>query len=170
MFQHTAARRRLEHNALALIVQTCVSTHSRPKAAGLVDWMPYLPKAVSTHSRPKAAGDVHGHDDLFNGCFNTQPPEGGWAREAAKVGYLHCFNTQPPEGGWTYQIDSRTVEGTFQHTAARRRLVKPRRHFLFLCQVSTHSRPKAAGRCSSRRWLGMAPFQHTAARRRLVAT
>ena len=88
-----------------------------------MDWMPYLPKAVSTHSRPKAAGDVHGHDDLFNGCFNTQPPEGGWSSPVviffsfAKFQHTaarrrlvvvavgdglawHRFNTQPPEGGW----------------------------------------------------------------------
>ena len=34
---------------------------------------------VSTHSRLKAAGVV---GDLYGkaaGCFNTQPPEGGWA-------------------------------------------------------------------------------------------
>ena len=32
--------------------------------------------------------------------FNTQPPEGGWGRDA-KSGWIHAgFNTQPPEGGW----------------------------------------------------------------------
>ncbi|EFC88648.1 hypothetical protein NEIMUCOT_04697 [Neisseria mucosa ATCC 25996] len=57
------------------------------------------------------------------GCFNTQPPEGGWPDDKPKeddkqkvsthsrpkaagcfklgdvVGYFR-FNTQPPEGGW----------------------------------------------------------------------
>ncbi len=33
-----------------------VSTHSRPKAAGLKDGVPLLRLDVSTHSRPKAAG------------------------------------------------------------------------------------------------------------------
>ena len=80
-FQHTAARRRLglrsirvktvsvcfntqppeggwaESQAMQLVRQT-VSTHSRPKAAGI--WAQKkqypIPKTVSTHSRPKAAG------------------------------------------------------------------------------------------------------------------
>ena len=58
---------------------------------------------VSTHSRPKAAGSLQcsvGADDC---CFNTQPPEGGWIR---KLSFL--------KGRFL-----------FQHTAARRRLVKP---------------------------------------------
>ena len=65
-----------QHNALALIVQTCVSTHSRPKAAVLRDKLTcghsgfqhtaarrrlyqsgrvLSAGIVSTHSRPKAA-------------------------------------------------------------------------------------------------------------------
>ena len=54
------------------------------------------------------------------------------------------FNTQPPEGGWFNQ-DGRAV---------------------FFDDVSTHSRPKAAG---SRPFINRAQarFQHTAARRRL---
>ena len=56
-----------------------VSTHSRPKAAGSEPFHRATYPAVSTHSRPKAAGT-----DFFNllskvVCFNTQPPEGGWA-------------------------------------------------------------------------------------------
>ena len=56
MFQHTAARRRLAEGRLLRFQFVKVSTHSRPKAAGL-----YL------------------HDSSFTfSCFNTQPPEGGW--------------------------------------------------------------------------------------------
>ena len=33
---------------------------------------------VSTHSRPKAAGIGSRSDDWGVLCFNTQPPEGGW--------------------------------------------------------------------------------------------
>ena len=33
---------------------------------------------VSTHSRPKAAGVVPSFRQSTNFCFNTQPPEGGW--------------------------------------------------------------------------------------------
>ncbi len=33
-----------------------VSTHSRPKAAGVCGWKGQFARFVSTHSRPKAAG------------------------------------------------------------------------------------------------------------------
>ena len=57
--------------------------------------------------------------------------------------------------------------GQFQHTAARRRLGRPMRNIPPFRYVSTHSRPKAAGRCSSM-LTSSRLFQHTAARRRLA--
>ena len=54
-------------------------------------------------------------------CFNTQPPEGGWIAYFVSALMVFSFNTQPPEGGW-----------------------KPVLIVLKNCQVSTHSRPKAA--------------------------
>ena len=54
---------------------------------------------VSTHSRPKAAGLKYGGFS-FGERFNTQPPEGGWKRRQRRENRLCCFNTQPPEGGW----------------------------------------------------------------------
>ena len=57
-----------------------VSTHSRPKAAGPPLFaVVHLGEAVSTHSRPKAAGNTASAKDSNKLCFNTQPPEGGWA-------------------------------------------------------------------------------------------
>ena len=56
MFQHTAARRRLALNLVAAALRSAVSTHSRPKAAGLVISDNPRYRTVSTHSRPKAAG------------------------------------------------------------------------------------------------------------------
>ena len=55
---------------------------------------------VSTHSRPKAAGVVPPRfaGDKFR--FNTQPPEGGWIFINRSRRALLGFNTQPPEGGW----------------------------------------------------------------------
>ena len=38
------------------------------------------------------------------GCFNTQPPEGGWDRYAVRCEWSNGFNTQPPEGGWVSPI------------------------------------------------------------------
>ena len=55
------------------------------------------------------------------------------------------FNTQPPEGGWNNCSSKYAISRMFQHTAARRRLGQD----ISVCPaslVSTHSRPKAAGR------------------------
>ena len=56
-----------------------VSTHSRPKAAGQNTMLKIYLDIVSTHSRPKAAGRLDGASWAEAECFNTQPPEGGWA-------------------------------------------------------------------------------------------
>ena len=55
-FQLTAARRRLDGSARALLEHAAVSTHSRPKAAGALCGVFCAGRYVSTHSRPKAAG------------------------------------------------------------------------------------------------------------------
>ena len=55
-FQHTAARRRLARTFVGGRGQGTVSTHSRPKAAGLA-------------AESAVIGTLG---------FNTQPPEGGW--------------------------------------------------------------------------------------------
>ena len=167
MFQHTAARRRLARRHQTIKTAATVSTHSRPKAAGF-----------QTFNRFGSAV-----------CFNTQPPEGGWSRRSFRFRAESCFNTQPPEGGWfvvIVMIDSFFCVSThsrpkaagtifantlkamvkFQHTAARRRLVRQLWQVLRENMVSTHSRPKAAGLASIN--LGCwVMFQHTAARRRL---
>ena len=56
----------------------------------------------------------------------------------------------------------------FQHTAARRRLDRFFTDNLSDVTVSTHSRPKAAGK-NQRSAKVIQEFQHTAARRRLAA-
>ena len=55
--------------------------------------------------------------------FNTQPPEGGWAKLERTLLQFRRFNTQPPEGGWVGLAGGAVAES----------------------DVSTHSRPKAAG-------------------------
>ena len=55
------------------------------------------------------------------------------------------FNTQPPEGGWVNHQLPPIVIFEFQHAAARRRLVPTEQKGIF-SNVSTRSRPKAAGR------------------------
>ena len=101
MFQHTAARRRLVLATSNLESRLVVSTHSRPKAAGLLSSNILNRQQVSTHSRPKAAGPVSVSAYRIRQGFNTQPPEGGWVRSLWP--HVHAV--------W------------FQHTAARRRLV-----------------------------------------------
>ena len=57
------------------------------------------------------------------GCFNSQPPEGGWKNAYVTTGRTIRFNSQPPEGGSQYLIDNAEQFGLFQLTDARRRLV-----------------------------------------------
>ena len=101
MFQHTAARRRLDAPAISNRIGNIVSTHSRPKAAGFsssinstlgeefqhtaarrrldnTSFQTCTTLYVSTHSRPKAAGSGQLHHNPPPIRFNTQPPEGGW--------------------------------------------------------------------------------------------
>ena len=100
-FQHTAARRRLAVLLAKRSGRRPVSTHSRPKAAGMDTVKSLAPElmfqhtaarrrlgfwvflhsfltTVSTHSRPKAAGFRAIRQAVHSNSFNTQPPEGGW--------------------------------------------------------------------------------------------
>ena len=144
-----------------------VSTHSRPKAAGLLVSEPRVSGRVSTHSRPKAAGrgiDVYYYDAIVS--THSRPKAAGKIPTALYIPPIG-FNTQPPEGGWTvldcYELSEEQFQhtaarrrlglcarqigrrGTFQHTAARRRLVDGAMLKVSVGDVSTHSRPKAAG-------------------------
>ena len=142
-FQLTAARRRLAGLIMPLYVRF-VSTHSRPKAAGTPGTTPTSPAPVSTHSRPKAAGYFVWASVEGKACFNSQPPEGGWLKSSPTAKPKSCFNSQPPEGGWQI-MGVKRFNGQI---------------------VSTHSRPKAAGRGGAENSRAES-FQLTAARRRL---
>ena len=122
-FQHTAARRRLvQHNGSALKKSKFQHTAARRRLDSYLITRE-LSSDVSTHSRPKAAG-----------------------LPRQRTGQLyHCFNTQPPEGGWAFPDFIARLEAKFQHTAARRRLGLFARRANHHDRVSTHSRPKAAG-------------------------
>ena len=123
LFQHAAARRRLDDVDVAVIAQIKVSTRSRPKAAGLYYCYIEYSKVVSTRSRPKAAGLVPWLHRSQPSGFNTQPPEGGWGQLRL---HSHCSSK-------------------FQHAAARRRLAVRLDWLADKHNVSTRSRPKAAG-------------------------
>ncbi len=145
-----------------------VSTHSRPKAAGATDRLKAQYAQVSTHSRPKAAGRTGAGRHPAQRGFNTQPPEGGWAATPAACGCHQAVSTHSRPKAAGGLRPAATPANSFQHTAARRRLEVV---YLFPSHptscfntqppeggwgqlgyarhgdiVSTHSRPKAAGR------------------------
>ena len=123
-----------------------VSTHSRPKAAGSHPSAPVLRFIVSTHSRPKAAGAAAAYTlDDYRVSTHSRPKAAGPRHRAVRI-HKRCFNTQPPEGGWSCCICVSMKPTSFQHTAARRRLVLFPQQPFDRSGVSTHSRPKAAGR------------------------
>ena len=100
MFQHTAARRRLECFCF-IIIKNLLFQHTaarRRLALQLRNKVKFY--LVSTHSRPKAAGSTAYHYNHTSHSFNTQPPEGGWQARLNIRFARHRFNTQPPEGGW----------------------------------------------------------------------
>ena len=90
---------------------------------------------VSTHSRPKAAGSM----------YSLAAPSFGFQHTAARRRLVACV--------WMGIVWQR-----FQHTAARRRLVLLHTLYFDLRSVSTHSRPKAAGRLRLFLTFGMASF------------
>ena len=100
MFQHTAARRRLQDLITQINAKLRVSTHSHPKVAASEDdkekirqllfqhtatrrWLrkldipPRNAVLVSTHSHPKVAAIMISYRIVSCSGFNTQPPEGG---------------------------------------------------------------------------------------------
>ena len=125
------------------IVTLIVSTHSRPKAAGMLRLLRQK-GMVSTHSRPKAAGADALTRPRRQGRFNTQPPEGGWSEYQADRRLFVRFNTQPPEGGWISDCLPRISDRMFQHTAARRRLVLAI-SFLFEREKCFNTQPPEGG-------------------------
>ena len=165
-FQHTAARRRLARQPDRIARGFRVSTHSRPKAAGT--W-----KCRYRHRCDS---------------FNTQPPEGGWFRASVVFGEIRSFNTQPPEGGWVIaflahigvavvsthsrpkaageNLQEYVSECKFQHTAARRRLV--RRTLQTCLMLGFNTQPPEGGWHMDMLHTRLNLFQHTAARRRLA--
>ena len=184
MFQHTAARRRLCPNHLAVYVIAGFNT--QPPEGGCTQAGLFVHAILFQHTAARRRLAIYCVRELSSVCFNTQPPEGGctirllcnlytmfqhtaarrrlaplWSNWAS----YGCFNTQPPEGGCCAFVDSFSQElsfntqppegGCFLRLSAHRTDL-----------VSTHSRPKAAGRCGADRRAYL-PFQHTAARRRL---
>ena len=124
-FQHTAARRRLAPMLPPVFLnRECFNT--QPPEGG---WLPcdpqfFLTANVSTHSRPKAAGMKI--SSVPRPCLlkfqHTAARRRLDHQNQRRQHPDHRFNTQPPESGWNRPPPSLPAAGRFQHTAARRRL------------------------------------------------
>ncbi len=146
MFQHTAARRRLDEG-LSIATEGILFQHTaarrRLDKASYEKWradlfqhtaarrrlviqcsQTFLTEIVSTHSRPKAAGSVR--------C----PP----------MRIQNRFQHTAARRRLGEKITCPVFKRRFQHTAARRRLGSFKRFGRWYFTVSTHSRPKAAGK------------------------
>ena len=145
MFQHTAARRRLDGSSLYFYkFKKFQHTAARRRLAD--KGFAYNPGRMFQHTAARRRLGQRGQCRCFVGGFNTQPPEGGWGYLKFQVAFIEGFNTQPPEGGWRF-YRRKCRNGWFQHTAARRRLAAAFNLVADKLKVSTHSRPKAAGKC-----------------------
>ena len=126
MFQHTAARRRLDLHGVSTIDMHHVSTHSRPKAAGH-----RCVKRIDTREFQHTAARRRLALPICNAMVTLLFQHTAARRRLA--------NRRFSKGG-LYE---------FQHTAARRRLVFEIPKSNGEVEVSTHSRPKAAGQQSN---------------------
>ena len=164
-----------------------VSTHSRPKAAGRGLDGPNLPVVVSTHSRPKAAAEILAFF-VYSPKFQHTAARRRLAAQTAIGGHAASFNTQPPEGGCVIFRDinakadvsthsrpkaaerrerENVRSATFQHTAARRRLVF-NQHVTDTFFVFQHTAARRRLLHARLFLTDTFQFQHTAARRRLL--
>ena len=116
-------------------------------------------QSVSTHSRPKAAGVIKCRLRFYIVSFNTQPPEGGWHTHLFRCVLFAEFQHTAARRRLVFTEDKSAAKaGEFQHTAARRRLVPMLRSSPKPYQVSTHSRPKAAGKPLNKAQGGLSSF------------
>ena len=144
-FQHTAARRRLDHILQGFFgVPLFQHTAARRRLANSERLKNSVGLFQHTAARRRLA-TLMVLTDCTNWRFNTQPPEGGWqaARQKRQSHWAFQHTAARRRLGRLIQMSAR--KAGFQHTAARRRLGPPS--------------------CKTQR---VAQFQHTAARRRLV--
>ena len=123
MFQHTAARRRLD----ALRVNCVRNGRFQHTAAR------------------RRLGFVRKSSQPSLDCFNTQPPEGGWVPydppKFVKAEFQHTAARRRLDNANTADVVVRHVSTHSRPKAAGADVAIPRVHET----VSTHSRPKAAG-------------------------
>ena len=166
-FQHTAARRRLVHPVCKVSCRDSFNTQPPEGGWGRFWFRRYGGGSFQhTAARRRLEGSCW-CASMGGYCFNTQPPEGGWVLLLFALRALILFQHTAARRRLAREAFVDALTTGFQHTAARRRLVCHRMLPQFRQDVSTHSRPKAAGCPNTSPALRSFLFQHTAARRRL---
>ena len=106
-----------------------VSTHSRPKAAGIMNERSALKSTLFQHTAARRRLVLWAYLQCAYQCVSTHSrPKAAGPRCRSQLSADKCFNTQPPEGGWTNPDN-----------------------WVPRYLVSTHSRPKAAGQSNALR-------------------
>ena len=145
LFQHTAARRRLAAFIVSILLFQLVSTHSRPKAAGLDKRGDSLSCFVSTHSRPKAAGFRRGLGRRYPmGVSTHSRPKAAGAIKRAYIGDDGVSTHSRPKAAGSFGFDL-TVQTTVSTHSRPKAAGSEQAEYQQSRSVSTHSRPKAAG-------------------------
>ena len=98
-FQLTAARRRLASTRVTAHAETCFN--SQPPEGGWPASCAAISRSiVSTHSRPKAAGIKAGSRDIVHKLFQLTAARRRLVKHLKNAADSIGFNSQPPEGGW----------------------------------------------------------------------
>ena len=123
---------------------------------------------VSTHSRPKAAGLLIMDTIMDKFSFNSQPPEGGWLMRWCRLVKCRLFQLTAARRRLACAFQHGQSSGLVSTHSRPKAAGFAVRYAFILMDVSTHSRPKAAGSVALSYCHALALFQLTAARRRLV--
>ena len=144
LFQHTAARRRLQNEQYSDGVRWLFQHTAARRRLLLKLIYFYKDRLVSTHSRPKAAAIGATSVWTENTGFNTQPPEGGCHLDKSKPPLSELVSTHSrPKAAAILSKANKSDEIVSTHSrpkAAALKLFESLQRYI----VSTHSRPKAA--------------------------
>ena len=144
MFQHTAARRRLEKGIRRWFDSKTFQHTAARRRLGLTAHQNQRKHCVSTHSRPKAAGSRR-RCGLSGSSFQHTAARRRLGLAPFRLSFVRRFQHTAARRRLAVRPFCRYSDHKFQHTAARRRLGRLFAQARCSVAVSTHSRPKAAG-------------------------
>ena len=165
-FQHSAARRRLDRKHI-FNPMTGVSTLSRPKAA-VTNYTRAQQVCKFQHSAARRRLPSSGRPTASIASFNTQPPEGGWAKgKRGGVAVEVSTLSRPKAADGIMPTNCKQLSLLrFQHSAARRRLKDS--PLMMSNNACFNTQPPEGGCYIISACTKSLRFQHSAARRRLV--